>query len=162
MRDTVRLTSAADISSLSLSEEPTSELDLLLRLSGRIVKGCRTAGQLSRPPEDDAERGTMGRAGQSAPATLTRVTGSSRLDFEALYRGQAPGPGLPPVASPPWDTKTPKESVVAWQAEGLIRGNVLDAGERASYAAAAYRAARPGASLLVCCFSETESAGPRW
>jgi SAM-dependent methyltransferase len=163
------------------------------------------------------------------------MTDDPRIDFEALYRGESPGAGLPPVANPPWDTREPKESVLAWHAEGLIRGDVLDIGcgfgdnavylagqghrvtamdiaptalitarqrahdagvvitfavgdatqltgyagifdtiidsgmyhcldadERARYAAAAYRAARPGASLLLCCFSETDSAGPRW
>jgi SAM-dependent methyltransferase len=195
------------------------------------LKDVELRGSLAgpRPPSTIVDAGRT---------TLKRVTGSSRIDFEALYRGQAPGPGLPPVASPPWDTKTPKECVVAWQAEGLIRGDVLDIGcgfgdnavflaghghrvtgvdiaptalmtarrrahdaglsedsvtfavgdatdltgyieafdtvvdsgmyhcldadERARYAAAAYRAARPGASLLVCCFSEADSAGPRW
>jgi SAM-dependent methyltransferase len=228
------------------------------------LKDVELRGSLA-PPGDDAERGTsdeeepgnrhrpatmqsegramrrsraIGTTRQSGSANVGLMTDSSRIDFEALYRGQAPGQGLPPVASPPWDTKTPKESVVAWQAEGLIRGDVLDIGcgfgdnavflaghghrvtgvdiaptalitarrrahdaglsedsvtfavgdatdltgyleafdtvvdsgmyhcldadERARYAAAAYRAARPGASLLVCCFSEADSAGPRW
>jgi SAM-dependent methyltransferase len=173
----------------------------------------------------------------TARATLGTMTDSSRIDFDALYRGDSPGPGLSPVANPPWDTRAPKESVVAWQSDGLIRGDVLDIGcgfgdnavflaghghrvtgvdisptavtqargraqdaglaedavtfeagdatamdyvatfdtiidsgmyhcldegERTRYAAAAYRAARPGASLLVSCFTEAHSAGPRW
>jgi SAM-dependent methyltransferase len=163
------------------------------------------------------------------------MTDSPRIDFDALYRGQSPAPGLPPVARPPWDTGAPKESVLTWHAGGLIRGEVLDIGcgfgdnavflaqqgyrvtgieisptalrtarerakdagvaitfavgdateltgyheifdtivdsamypcldpdERVRYAAAAYRAARPGATLLVCCFTEGDSAGPHW
>jgi hypothetical protein len=43
----------SDINSRStnpaLSEGLVTEPDLLLRLSGRLVKGCRTAGQLNRP-----------------------------------------------------------------------------------------------------------------
>jgi SAM-dependent methyltransferase len=166
------------------------------------------------------------------------MTDSSRIDFDALYRGESPAPGIAPVPAPPWDTKAPKEAVVAWQSDGLIRGDVLDVGcgfgdnavflgghghrvtgvdiaptavatareraqaasltdadvtfavgdathltgydeafdtiidsgmyhcldeqERARYAVAAYRAARPDAALLLCCFTETHSAGPRW
>jgi 2-polyprenyl-3-methyl-5-hydroxy-6-metoxy-1,4-benzoquinol methylase len=148
-------------------------------------------------------------------------------DFDALYRGESPAEGIPPVTVVPWDTKGPKESVVAWQEQGLITGDVLDIGcglgdnaiylaqhghqvtaldisptalitaerraddagvdvrfavadsaelagyrdafdtivdsgmfhcldeeAKASYAAAAHRAARPGARLLIACFSE--------
>lgn len=51
-----------------------------------------------------------------------------RLDFEALYRGESPAEGVPAVTSPPWDTKAPKENVVAWQQAGLVHGDVLDVG----------------------------------
>lgn len=51
-----------------------------------------------------------------------------QIDFDALYRGESPGAGLPAVASPPWDTKAPKESVIAWQQAGLVHGEVLDIG----------------------------------
>jgi SAM-dependent methyltransferase len=171
-------------------------------------------------------------------ASLITMTDSSRIDFDALYRGESPGPGLPPVPNPPWDTRAPKESVITWQSDGQIRGDVLDIGcgfgdnaiflaghghrvtgvdisptavaqahgraqhagltedavtfavgdaadltgyveafdtvidsgmyhclddaERARYATAAYRAVRPGGRLLMCCFTEAHSAGPRW
>src|SRR6201993_3723772 len=51
-----------------------------------------------------------------------------RLDFDALYRGESPAEGLPAVATPPWDTKAPKENVIAWQEGGWIHGDVLDIG----------------------------------
>jgi SAM-dependent methyltransferase len=50
------------------------------------------------------------------------------MDFDALYRGESPAPGVPAVTSPPWDTKAPKEAVVAWQEAGLVHGDVLDIG----------------------------------
>jgi hypothetical protein len=50
----VRLTSAADINSRSGLGAAMGDLDLLLRLSGRIVKGRRTAGQPSTPRAADA------------------------------------------------------------------------------------------------------------
>lgn len=50
------------------------------------------------------------------------------MDFDALYRGESPAPGVPPITTPPWDTKAPKENVIAWQEAGLIRGDVLDIG----------------------------------
>src|ERR1700753_2268339 len=46
----VRPTSAADISSRPVAASPAAlmrDLDLLLRLSGRIVKGCRLPGSLA-------------------------------------------------------------------------------------------------------------------
>ena len=39
-----------------------------------------------------------------------------RWDFDALYRGESPAEGVPAVTSVPWDSKAPKESVVAWSA----------------------------------------------
>lgn len=169
------------------------------------------------------------------------MTGTPRIDFDALYRGQAPGPDLPAVEKPPWDTGAPKEAVLEWQNHGLISGDVLDigcgfgdnaiyltghghtvtaldiaptalvtarerahaaglpdaaitfavadateltgytdafdtvvdsglyhcldAGQRARYAAAAHRATRAGARLLIGCFSEDKPArpgGPGW
>ena len=51
-----------------------------------------------------------------------------QFDFDALYRGESPAPGAPAMASPPWDTKAPKENVIGWQEAGLIRGDVLDIG----------------------------------
>jgi 2-polyprenyl-3-methyl-5-hydroxy-6-metoxy-1,4-benzoquinol methylase len=59
---------------------------------------------------------------------MTGSTPSPRLDFDALYRGESPGEGLPPVPTPPWDTKAPKENVVGWQTGGWVRGDVLDIG----------------------------------
>ena len=50
------------------------------------------------------------------------------MDFDALYRGESPAPGIPPITTPPWDTKAPKENVIAWQEAGLIHGDVLDIG----------------------------------
>lgn len=70
-------------------------------------------------------------------ATLVKVTGSSsstgpsglqRMDFDALYRGESPGEGIPPMTTPPWDTKAPKENVIGWQTGGWVRGDVLDIG----------------------------------
>jgi 2-polyprenyl-3-methyl-5-hydroxy-6-metoxy-1,4-benzoquinol methylase len=59
-------------------------------------------------------------------ATVAVMT--THFDFDALYRGESPGEGLPAVPTPPWDTKAPKESVVGWQTAGLVRGAVLDIG----------------------------------
>jgi cyclopropane fatty-acyl-phospholipid synthase-like methyltransferase len=50
------------------------------------------------------------------------------MDFDALYRGESPAEGVPPMDTPPWDTKAPKENVVAWQEAGLVHGDVLDIG----------------------------------
>src|ERR1700741_878625 len=53
MREMVRPTSAADINSLGSLRNaaspaaPMRDLDLLLRLSGRIVKGCRLPGSVA-------------------------------------------------------------------------------------------------------------------
>lgn len=62
------------------------------------------------------------------PTTLAEMTGFSSFDFDALYRGESPAEGVPAMTAIPWDSKAPKESVIAWQEAGLIRGDVLDIG----------------------------------
>jgi SAM-dependent methyltransferase len=54
--------------------------------------------------------------------------GSQNFDFDALYRGESAGAGIAPMTAPPWDTKAPSESVIAWQAGGWVHGDVLDIG----------------------------------
>jgi SAM-dependent methyltransferase len=162
-------------------------------------------------------------------------SGSQHFDFDALYRGESPGEGFAPVATPPWDNKAPSESVIGWQAGGWVHGDVLDIGcglgdnaiylaknghtvtgldisptalltaeqrakdagvdvtfavadstkldgytdafdtvidsglfhsldddGRRSYAAVVHRATRPGATLLLSCFSDSNPAGEDW
>jgi len=175
---------------------------------------------------------------------LAKMTGASSasesprfpvLDFDALYRGESPAEGFPAVATPPWDTKAPKENVIAWQEGGWVHGDVLDIGcglgdnaiylaksghnvtgldisptalitaerrakdagvnvtfavtdstklegyteafdtvvdsgmfhcldddGKRSYAAAAHRATRPGATLLLSCFSDANPSDEEW
>ena len=161
--------------------------------------------------------------------------GSQNFDFDALYRGESPGEGVAPMTTPPWDSKAPSESVIAWQTGGWVHGDVLDIGcglgdnaiylaknghmvtgldisptalitaerrakdagvdvkfavadstkldgytdafdtvidsgmfhclddeGRRSYAAAVHRATRPGATLLLSCFSDANPAGEEW
>lgn len=164
-----------------------------------------------------------------------KLAGMTGIDFDALYRGESPGEGLPAMPTPPWDTKAPKDNVVAWHTSGAIHGDVLDIGcglgdnaiylakngyhvtgldisptalrtaeQRAkdagvdvtfavadstklegytdafdtivdsgmfhclddegkrSYAAAAHRATRPGATLLIGCFSDANPVDEDW
>src|SRR6516225_2265238 len=118
----VRPTSAADINSLPVAASPAAPMrdpDLLLRLSGRIVKGCRLPGSV-------AFRATLAKmTGSTSPSNSSRFP---ILDFDALYRGESPAEGFPAVTTPPWDTKAPKENVIAWQEGGWVHGEVLDIG----------------------------------
>jgi 2-polyprenyl-3-methyl-5-hydroxy-6-metoxy-1,4-benzoquinol methylase len=59
---------------------------------------------------------------------MTGSRSSQHIDFDALYRGESPGDGLPAVQTPPWDTKAPKENVIAWETDGWVHGDVLDIG----------------------------------
>jgi SAM-dependent methyltransferase len=61
----------------------------------------------------------------TTPSSASQVP---QFDFDALYRGESPAEGIPPMTAPPWDTKAPKEIVVGWQTTGLIHGDVLDIG----------------------------------
>mgnify|MGYP000860878378 CR=1 FL=1 len=55
-------------------------------------------------------------------------SGLQRMDFDALYRGESPAEGIPPMTTPPWDTKAPKDNVIAWHGGGWVHGDVLDIG----------------------------------
>lgn len=67
-------------------------------------------------------------------------SGLQRMDFDALYRGESPGEGMPPMTTPPWDTKAPKDNVISWHDRGWVHGDVLDIGcglgDNAAYLAA--------------------------
>jgi SAM-dependent methyltransferase len=157
------------------------------------------------------------------------------MDYEALYRGESPREGMPPMSTPPWDSKAPNENVIGWQTGGWVHGDVLDVGcgfgdnaiylaknghevtgleisptalitaerrakdagvdvtfavadstkldgytdafdtvidsgmfhcldddSRRRYAAAVHRATRPGATLLLSCFSDANRKGENW
>ena len=51
-----------------------------------------------------------------------------RMDFDALYRGESPGEGMPAMTTVPWDTKGPKENIITWHNNGWIQGDVVDIG----------------------------------
>jgi SAM-dependent methyltransferase len=171
----------------------------------------------------------------TGPSSAAQPSGGVPFDFDALYRGESPGEGVPAMATPPWDTKAPKENVIAWQEGGWVHGDVLDIGcglgdnavylaqqgfnvtgldlsptalitaerrakdagvtvqfavtdstklegyteafdtvvdsgmfhcldddGKRSYAAAAHRATRPGATLLLSCFSDANPSDEEW
>jgi SAM-dependent methyltransferase len=172
---------------------------------------------------------------KTGPSSSQESPGLPHMDFDALYRGESPGEGMPPTTTPPWDTKAPNENVIEWQTAGWVHGNVLDIGcglgdnaiylaknghnvtgldisptalitaeqrakdagvhlkfavadstkldgytdafdtvidsgmfhcldddGRRSYAAAVHRATRPGATLLLSCFSDANLVGEQW
>ncbi|MDT5312254.1 MAG: hypothetical protein QOE74_1274 [Mycobacterium sp.] len=61
-------------------------------------------------------------------SSSSQEPGVPHMDFDALYRGESPGEGLAPMTTPPWDGKAPKDSVIEWQTEGWVHGDVLDIG----------------------------------
>jgi SAM-dependent methyltransferase len=172
---------------------------------------------------------------QTGSSSFGESSAPKGMDFDALYRGESPGEGIAPVATPPWDNKEPSESVIRWQARGWVHGDVLDIGcgfgdnaiylaqhghpvtgldisptalvtaeQRATdagvevtfavadstrldgytdafdtvidsglfhslddegrrrYVAAVHRATRPGATLLLSCFSDANPSGKDW
>jgi SAM-dependent methyltransferase len=171
----------------------------------------------------------------TGPSSSAQPSGGVPFDFDALYRGESPAEGMPAMTTPPWDTKAPKENVIAWQEGGWVHGDVLDIGcglgdnaiylarnghhvtgldisptalataerrandagvqvtfavtdstklegyteafdtivdsgmfhcldddAKRSYAAAAHRATRPGANLLLTCFSDANPSDEEW
>jgi len=65
---------------------------------------------------------------QTGSSSFGESSAPKGMDFDALYRGESPGEGIAPVATPPWDNKEPSESVIRWQARGWVHGDVLDIG----------------------------------
>ena len=110
MRETVRPTSAADINSRSVSEESVVPKgpDLLLRLSGRIVKGRRTAGQLSRPAP--ASLRTVPRASAGCPA---KRYPRRNVPLKITGGFQVAGPGGPFLPDPNFDCAPPDCKFIA-------------------------------------------------
>jgi SAM-dependent methyltransferase len=194
---------------------------------------------IARHRRDDpgrvAARNRTTLAEMTGPSPAARPSGGVPFDFDALYRGESPSEGVPAMATPPWDTKAPKDNVIAWQEGGWVHGDVLDIGcglgdnaiylaqqgfkvtgldlsptalttaerrakdagvtvkfavtdstklegytdafdtvvdsgmfhcldddGKRSYAAAAHRATRPGATLLLSCFCDANPPDEEW
>jgi SAM-dependent methyltransferase len=89
-------------------------------------------------PSTAARRSCAAQRDENAnSATLAKMAGPSsspghspvhHFDIDALYRGESPAEGIPAMTTPPWDNKAPKDTVVAWQTQGLVHGDVLDIG----------------------------------
>src|ERR1700735_159925 len=189
----------------------------------------------SDDPGRVAARNRTTLAKMTGPRPAAQPSGGVPFDFDALYRGESPSEGVPAMATPPWDTKAPKENVIAWQEGGWVHGRVLDIGcglgdnavylaqqgfnvtgldlsptalitaerrskdagvtvkfavtdstklegytdafdtvvdsgmfhcladdAKRSYAAAAHRATKPGATLLLSCFSDANPSDEEW
>jgi SAM-dependent methyltransferase len=82
----------------------------------------------SDDPGRVAARNRTTLAKMTGPRPAAQPSGGVPFDFDALYRGESPSEGFPAMATPPWDTKAPKENVIAWQEGGWVHGDVLDIG----------------------------------
>jgi SAM-dependent methyltransferase len=81
-----------------------------------------------RPAQRDQDADSAKLAKMAGPSSSSGSSPAHHFDFDALYRGESPAEGIPAVTTPPWDNKAPKDTVVAWQTQGLVHGDVLDIG----------------------------------
>ena len=61
---------------------------------------------------------------KSGSSSSQESSGSQHMDADALYRGESPGEGMPPMTTPPWDTKAPNENAIGWQTGGWVTASI--------------------------------------